>query len=80
MADPAKPEDFEAELNEVCPVHGFRRLGKMVEIQYIGQTSPKIAKLGQLLEIYNARESTRKLRLSQLRQVGLWLKRGCEES
>jgi len=77
MVDPDKPEEFEAEMNETCPVHGFRRLGEIIELRYTGR---KNTKLDQLLEIYRARQSPRNLRLSQLRQVGLGLKRGCEES
>jgi hypothetical protein len=76
VADPNKPEEFEAEMNETCPLHGFRRLGEIIEIQYIGR---KNTKLDQLLEIYRARQSPRNFRLSQLRQVGLGLKRGCGE-
>jgi hypothetical protein len=31
VADPNKPEEFEAEMNETCPLHGFRRLGEINE-------------------------------------------------
>ena len=27
VADPDKPQEFEAEMNAGCPLHGFRRLG-----------------------------------------------------
>ncbi len=75
LADADKPEEFEAEMNEPCPAHGFRRLGMLLEVRQIGS---KVAKIDQLLEIYKARQSPRKLRLSRLRQAGLELKNACE--
>ncbi len=76
LADADKPEEFEAEMNEPCPAHGFRRLGMLLEVRQIGS---KVAKIDQLLEIYKARQSPRKLRLSRLRQAGLELKNACEK-
>jgi len=76
VADPNNPEKFEAEMNETCPVHGFRRLGTIYRIEHIGRQS---AKLDQLLARYETRQSLRNLRISRLRQVGFELKNGCEE-
>ncbi len=75
LADADKPEEFEAEMNEPCPAHGLRRLGMLLQVRQIGS---KVAKIDQLLEIYEARQSRRKLRLSRLRQAGLELKNACE--
>jgi hypothetical protein len=57
FADPDKPEEFEAEMNRICPVHRFRRLGSIVEIKHIWEGAAKSAKLEQLLKIYRARLS-----------------------
>ncbi len=76
VADPDKPEEFEAKMNQPCPVHGFRRLGSLLHVVQIGEE--KSTALDQLLKIYEARQSPRKLRLSRLRQAGLELKNACE--
>lgn len=58
------PEQFEAEMNRTCPVHGFRRFGKICAVMFgvtDGPETKEEAKLRQLLETYE-------LRLSQLSQ------------
>ena len=37
LADADKPEEFEAEMNEPCPAHGFRRLGMLLQVRQIGR-------------------------------------------
>lgn len=73
------PDEFESEMNRKCPVHGFRQLGSIIRVKYvergrhvgIGQVTTESAKLDHLLNTYWARRSSRGLRVSQLRQVGL---------
>jgi hypothetical protein len=71
VAEADKPEEFEAQMNENCPAHGFRRLGLIIEVRNLGE---RRAQLDQLLTIYRARPSSRKLRLSQVLQAGLELR------
>jgi hypothetical protein len=49
------PEQFEAEMNRPCPVHGFRRLGKIIAVNLRctdGSEREEVARLGQLIETY----------------------------
>lgn len=75
LVDPEEPEAFEAEMNLKCPVHSFRRLGRIVDIEIVGEERTK---LDELLKIYRARQLPGD-RLSRLRQAGLKLKHDCEE-
>ena len=55
-------EEFEAEMNRTCLVHGFRRLGRILAVRFVntdGTLTEESAKLHQLVETYE-------LRLSQL--------------
>ena len=75
IAHPDKPEEFEAEMNRMCPLHAVRRLGIICTLRYIRRADDdKSAKLEQLLKTYRARRSGNP-RLSRLREVGLELKR-----
>jgi hypothetical protein len=67
---PHEPEKFEAEMNRTCPVHGFRRLGQIMQVVFIGPdgVAEESAKLDELLEIYEARQP-KKPRPSRLRKV-----------
>ena len=52
------PEAFEAELNETCPVHGFRRFGAITIIDFVnldGTESESAAKMHQLITSYRLR-------------------------
>src|ERR1019366_524822 len=54
------PEQFEAEMNRTCPVHGFRRFGEICAVMFgctDGPETEEEAKLGQLLETYELRLS-----------------------
>jgi hypothetical protein len=55
-------EKFEAEMNVMCPVHGFRRLGMLLIIRYAGQVIPQEAKLDELLNTYNPARKTARMR------------------
>jgi hypothetical protein len=79
VAHPDKPEEFEAEMNRTCPAHGFRRLGLLVEIDYIGRRDQGSAKLAHLLKTYKARRSPGDVRLSRYRRVDLRLKHVSQE-
>jgi hypothetical protein len=79
VADPDKPEEFEPEMNRTCPAHGFRRLGLLVEINYIGRRDQGSAKLAHLLQTYKARRFPGDIPLSRFRRVGLRLKHGSQE-
>jgi hypothetical protein len=85
VADPDKPEEFKAEMNQRCPAHGFRRLGMLVSIKCSDRRGMNgEAELDQLLKTYEARQLPRnrlrdKLRLSQLSQPGLEVKDGSTE-
>jgi hypothetical protein len=53
-----KPEEFEAEMNQKCPVHGFRHLGHIVAIRFVKPGgNHERCRLDELLEQYYARES-----------------------
>jgi len=58
------PEEFEAEMNRTCPVHGFRRMGELIIIEFVSPDATcdeGVIKRVHLVEEY-------KLRLSQLPQ------------
>lgn len=59
LALPDQPEEFEAEMNRKCPVHGFRRLGTIMRVRFVEAdgTIVESPKLDQLLETYEARLS-----------------------
>lgn len=66
IALPHLAEEFKAEMNRTCPVHGFRRLGKLLVVSFVepGMTvTEESAKLDQLVETY-------RFRLSQLHSSG----------
>ena len=51
-------EKFEAEMNRECPVHGFRRLGRIIAVTYVNKDSTfadESTKLDRLVEAYNLR-------------------------
>jgi hypothetical protein len=54
-----KPEDFEAEMNQKCPVHGFRSLGRVMVFRIVGpgQKKDERCRLDDLLDEYRAREA-----------------------
>ena len=58
------PEAFEAEMNQTCPVHGFRNLGQVIAFRVVkpGQKKER-CRLDELLEEYHARESEHKAKL-----------------
>jgi hypothetical protein len=60
-------EEFEAEMNQTCPVHGFRRLGIIHSISFVNPDrtlTEDSLKLEQVIETY-------KLRLAQHSQSGI---------
>jgi len=64
---PIFPEALEAQLNKTCPVHGLRRFGDMVIMNFLnldGTESERTAKLRQLIRSHE-------LRLSQQSQSGV---------
>jgi hypothetical protein len=81
VASPDRTEEFEAEMNRTCPVHGFRRLGMIVRVEFVGRERrvEENANLDQLLETYRARQFPTKPRLSQLRQAAIKLKHDSQE-
>jgi hypothetical protein len=53
-----KPEEFEAEMNQKCPAHGFRSLGHIVVFRVVGPgEEDERCKLDDLLDEYRARET-----------------------
>jgi len=58
------PEVFEAEMNQTCPVHGFRNLGHIMVFRVVapGQKDER-CRLDELVEEYHARESEHKAKL-----------------
>jgi len=58
MAFSNKPEEFEAEMNQTCPVHGFRHLGHVIVIRSFepGRKQER-GRLDQLLDEYYARNT-----------------------
>jgi hypothetical protein len=59
LADPNHPEEFEAEMNLQCPAHGFRRLGRIMQIVFVNPTNPPTEvpspRLDELIATYEAR-------------------------
>jgi hypothetical protein len=51
-----EPEKFEAEMNQKCPVHGFRDLGPIVAIRITDLPDERF-RLDDLLDEYHARKS-----------------------
>jgi|ERR1035438_1523863 hypothetical protein len=49
---PIFPEALEAQLNKTCPVHGFRRFGRIVVMNFGPEKSAKVL---QLIEEYQIR-------------------------
>jgi hypothetical protein len=82
LANSLYPEEFEAEMNRVCPVHEFRQLGHIFVTRFSRsfngwfdetarqeERDPK--EFERLLEIYHARrQAWLSARSSQLGQVG----------
>jgi hypothetical protein len=54
-----KPEEFEAEMNRMCPTHGFRSLGNIMVFRVVrpGQKKDERCRLDDLLDEYKARKS-----------------------
>ena len=66
-----KPEEFEAEMNQKCPAHGFRSLGDITVFRVVGpgQKRDVRCRLDDLLADYRAREAEySKKGLQQARQ------------
>ena len=58
LADPGRPEEFEAEMNLPCPAHGFRRLGTICELlcrRRDGPAEMPSPRLDELIATYEAR-------------------------
>ena len=58
VAIPGQPEEFEAEMNLPCPAHGFRRLGRIMHINFINPedgTAEPCPRLDELIATYEAR-------------------------
>jgi uncharacterized protein YkuJ len=59
-----KPEEFEAEMNQECPAHGFRSLGQIISFRVVAPNCKhERCRLDELLEEYRQRESQYKARL-----------------
>jgi hypothetical protein len=54
-----KPEEFEADMNQKCPAHGFRSLGDITVFRVVGrgQKRDERCRLDDLLAEYRAREA-----------------------
>jgi hypothetical protein len=53
-----KPEEFEAEMNQKCPVHGFRHLGRLIVFRVVAPgRKDERCRLDELLEEYRARDT-----------------------
>jgi hypothetical protein len=52
-----QPEELEAEMNQKCPVHGFRDLGTPIIVIRITDTPDERFRVDDLLDEYNARKS-----------------------
>lgn len=59
-----KPEEFEADMNEKCPAHGFRSLGQIISFRVVasGRIDER-CRLDELLEEYRQRESQYRTKL-----------------
>ena len=51
-----QPEEFEAEMNQTCLVHGFRDLGQILVMRITDDLNERF-KLDDLLDEYHARKS-----------------------
>jgi hypothetical protein len=51
-----EPEKFEAEMNQKCPVHGFRDLGNIIHMKFTDLPDERF-RLDDLLDEYYARKS-----------------------
>ena len=51
-----KPEEFEAEMNQKCPVHGFRDLGNIIHMKFTDLPDERF-RLDDLLDEYYARRA-----------------------
>jgi hypothetical protein len=56
IAYSTQAEKFEAEMNQKCPVHGFRDLGPIIAIRITDEPGERF-RLDDLLDEYKARES-----------------------
>lgn len=54
-----KPEEFEAEMNQKCPAHGFRSLGQIIVFRVVGrgQKKDERCRLDDLMADYRTREA-----------------------
>jgi hypothetical protein len=54
-----KPEEFEAEMNQKCPAHGFRSLGHIIVFTVVGpgQKKGERCRLDDLMVEYRTREA-----------------------
>jgi len=63
----ASAEYFEAEMNQTCPVHGFRRLGKInvlnVEIVDKGKVTERSQGVPELMQEYERRLANQRQRM-----------------
>jgi hypothetical protein len=75
FALPHEAEQFEAEVNRTCPVHGFRRLGQILPVTFVKPDKTYTEESIKLLQLVEAYE----LRLSQLSQSGLELEYDSQE-
>ncbi len=60
LADPGRPEEFEAEMSLPCPAHGFRRLGTIMRLVFVKSTNAGRAevsspRLDELIATYKGR-------------------------
>jgi hypothetical protein len=68
-------EEFEAAMNQTCPVHGFRRLGIIHSLSFVKPDrtlTEDSLKLKQVIETYN-------LRLAQHSQPGVEIEHDSQE-
>jgi hypothetical protein len=56
---PNNADDFEVEMNRVCPVHGFRSLGEIERIYFVNpdRSVVKDHKFDELIKIYEERRA-----------------------
>jgi len=64
IADPARPEEFEAEMNLPCPAHGFRRLGR-INRQFFYNPDHSVKRDPRLDHTWDQMMATYKARLDQ---------------
>jgi hypothetical protein len=59
LAFSSKPDEFEADMNQKCPAHGFRSLGQILVLRVVGpgQKKGERCRLDELLAEYRAREA-----------------------